>query len=174
MRGTIDDSENESSYDYAGMSHTLIEASKAYGDILDIENYRGHSRTKRLLLDEIESVAKNIINTPEPQHDEPSATVNSLVNSPRVSTPLFRYMLERNELPTEIEGCRCVYELDRYRIKVRVVPSGCHDATAEMIGDEMALWKASGGDRSSLISVGGGCTTLTFQCANDSMGLCPR
>jgi hypothetical protein len=165
--------ERENSVDsYSGMSHA-IEAKNACGDILEVEYYLGHSRTKRLLLDEIASVAKNIINTPEPQDDELSTTIPSLVDSPRVSVALFDYLLEHNGLPNEIGGCRCMYELDRYKVKVHIVQSGCHDTVAAVIGDEMAYWRATGGDRYSLISSGGGCTTLNFRGTNDSMDICP-
>jgi hypothetical protein len=114
---------------------------------------------KALLIEEIIDIATRLANTAEPSHAGQATHIPSLVDSPRVSAELFDYLIGNNQLPTEVEGCRIVYELDRYRIKVQVVPSGCHDAAAESFMEDFILWNNSGGQRGWLQPLGGGSTT---------------
>jgi hypothetical protein len=93
-------------------------------------------------LDRIVEIAA-ILSTPEEETEE--FLLDNRVHDPLLSVPLYDFLLENERLPADYHGKRIIYQLDKNRLEVEIMPSMCHDYAAGAFAANLFRWAESGG-----------------------------
>jgi hypothetical protein len=112
----------------------------------------------------IEEVAKKIAAISESSEGDKS--INPIIEEYVISENLFEFLLEEGRLPETVDNNKIFYELVDYRLRVRVIPSACHEYAAACFNEDLFLWAGSGGVTRSLRNGNGACTQLIRRLVN--------
>ena len=124
------------------------------------DDYLASRTIQRSISTRITAIVYQLLKTAEPLDDTKDTDIDCIVAKPLVSESLFDYLMESDRLPDSEGNKRIVYELVANRLVVSIMPSACHDYTAASFTEDLLLWAASGGVRSSLEIGHGACTSL--------------
>jgi hypothetical protein len=126
---------------------------------LSQEDYLQSRAVQKSIISQIDTIVRALTTTTEPDDDTQENNIDCIVAQPLISESLFDFLVNSNRLPEYQGNSRIKYELAAYRLIVSIIPSACHDYTANSFSRDLCRWTESGGVLDTL-EIGGGAWTL--------------
>jgi hypothetical protein len=121
------------------------------------------SRTvQKSIFSRIDTIVRTLTTTAEPDDDTQDNNFDCVVAQPLISESLFDFLVNSDRLPEYQGNSRIKYELDAGRLIVSIMPSVCHNYTANSFSIDLCRWTESGGVLDTLKIGGGACIPLIY------------